>query len=73
MFPTERSQAINLANEAAELSPLVSPDNLLSNTRCAWAGGTCYVSFPDYCDYRQLTVTYLLCLLLLMYFISKNF
>ena len=28
MFPTERSQAINIANEAAELSPLVSPDNL---------------------------------------------
>ena len=30
MFPTERSQAINIANEAAELSLLVSPDNLLS-------------------------------------------
>ena len=30
MFPTERSRAINIANKAAELSPLVSPDNLLS-------------------------------------------
>ena len=30
MFPTERSQAINIANEAAELSLLVSPDNLFS-------------------------------------------
>ncbi len=30
MFPTERLRAINSANEAAELSPLVPPDNLLS-------------------------------------------
>jgi hypothetical protein len=28
------------------------------NTRCAWAGGTYYASFSDFCDNRQFYVIY---------------
>jgi hypothetical protein len=32
-------------------------------TCCAWAGGTYYASFPDFCDNHHSFMFYLLCLL----------
>ncbi len=40
-------------------------------TRCAWAGGTYYASFPDFCNNRQFHVIYWVTLAYVLFW--KNF
>jgi hypothetical protein len=46
------------------------PPAPISNTRCAWAGGTC-ANYPDFFENHQFHVIY--CVTLAFVLFSKNF
>jgi hypothetical protein len=62
---------VNLVPTEINSSPETEVDYFLATnhyTRCAWAGGTCCVSFPEFCDNRQLMLFTVFTLANVLYF-----